>query len=107
MKKSMPEFITALSDNNFDVLEEIFLDKFLKFSQLYWLLKDYSDYITSLSYKETKKDKLKVEVTFAKLKMDKILSELNESISEDANNILIWNNKKILHIEITRDESTT
>ena len=104
MKKSMPEYIAALSDNDYDILEEIFTDKYQKFVQLYWLICRYSDYISSLSYKVTKKDVLKVDLTLAKLKVSKVLDEMNSEISDDSN-ILVWNEKKIIHIEITKDES--
>jgi hypothetical protein len=105
MKKSMPEFITALSDNNFEVLEEIIEDKYTQFSQLYWLIKAYSDYITSLSYKVTKKEKLKVEMTVTKLNINKVLEEMQKNIPDNSD-ILIWNNKRIIHIEITKDEDS-
>ncbi len=104
MKKSMSEYVTALSDNNFDILEEIFTNKYRKFVQLYWLINGYSDYITSLSYKETKKEILKVDLTLTKLKVNNVMEELSKSIPDDSD-ILIWNEKKIIHIEITKNES--
>ena len=33
----MPAYITELSGNDFEVLEEIFVDKYNKFIHLYWL----------------------------------------------------------------------
>ena len=106
MKKSTSEYVTALSDDNFEILEDIFTNKYRKFVQLYWLISGYSDYISSLSYKETKKEVLKVDLTLAKLKVDKVMEELSEAINDDSC-ILIWNDKKIIHIEITRNESVS
>lgn len=104
MKKSMPEYVLALSDGDYDILEEIFTEKYQKFVQLYWLICKYSDYITSLSYKETKKEVLKVDLTLAKLKVSKVLEDMNSEILDD-DDILVWNEKKVIHIEITKDES--
>lgn len=104
MKRNMPSYITALSDNNFDILEDIIINKYQKFIQLYCLISAYSDWITSLSYKETKHDVLKVDITIAKLKLDDVLSEINENILDNSN-ILVWKEKKVIHIEITKDES--
>ena len=44
----MPAYITELSDNDFEVLEEIFIEKYNKFIHLYWLLKEYSENISLL-----------------------------------------------------------
>ena len=41
MKQNMPEYITVLSNNNYDVFEEIFLDKYEKFIELFWLIKNF------------------------------------------------------------------
>lgn len=101
MKKSMPEYLSALSDNNFEVLEEIIDEKFNEFRQLYWLISDYSDYITSLSYKERKNDSLKVDLTLTKLKIDKVMQQLSEAVQDDAR-VLIRNEKKVIHIEIRK-----
>ena len=92
----MPEYVLALSDADYDILEEIFTEKYQKFVQLYWLICKYSDYITSLSYKETKKEVLKVDLTLAKLKVSKVLEDMNSEILDE---------KKVIHIEITKDES--
>ena len=59
MKQNMPEYITVLSNNNYDVFEEIFLDKYEKFIELFWLIKNFSDNTKTLKYKTTKKNILK------------------------------------------------
>ena len=54
----MPAYITELSDNDFEVLEEIFIEKYNKFIHLYWLLKEYSENISQLQYNSSSKDEL-------------------------------------------------
>lgn len=64
MKKSMSDYLCALSENNYDILYDIMSVKYRKFIRIYWLLKDYSDIITGLSYKEkSNKDVLKISVS--------------------------------------------
>ena len=104
MKKSMPEYIKALSDDKFEILQEIFENKYFKFLQLYWLIRQYSDYISSLKYKSTKKDKLKINMTLNELDIEEVMNDLRIDI-EDKDNILVWNEENIIHIEITKDES--
>ena len=48
MKKSMPAYVAALSEESFSILEEIFEDKYQKFIEFYWLIREYSDFITKL-----------------------------------------------------------
>lgn len=52
MKKSMTNYLYALSEDDMDVLYEIIAMKYRKFIRLYWLLKDFSDNIIKLKYKE-------------------------------------------------------
>ena len=106
MKKSMPEYIATLSDNDFEILEEIFEDKYKKFLDLYWLIRDFSDYITSLKYKKTKKDILKIEFTITKIKVSDVLEKINSNINSDSG-ILVTNEGKIIKVEIIRDETVS
>lgn len=106
MKKSMPEYIATLSDNDFEILEEIFEDKYKKFLDVYWLIRDYSDYITTLKYKKTKKDILKIEFTITKLSVNKVMEGINSNI-KSGSNILVTNDGKTIKIEITKDESVS
>lgn len=106
MKKSMPEYIATLSDNDFDILEEIFLDKYDKFLNVYWLIRDYSDYITTLKYKKTSKETLKIEFTVTKLSVDKVINEINSNIKSDSN-VEVSKDSKIIKIKITKDESVS
>ena len=67
MKKSMPEYIKALSDDKFEILQEIFENKYFKFLQLYWLIRQYSDYISSLKYKSTKRETINGLIVYSVL----------------------------------------
>ena len=102
----MPEYIAIMSECDFTILEEIFEDKFNKFREVYWLIRDYSDYITSLKYKKTKKEKLKIEFTLAKLDIGKVVNQINSKIEDDSN-ILVTTEGKIIKIEISKDESVS
>ena len=104
MKKSMSEYIAILSESNYEILEEIFEDKYKKFISIYWLIRDYSDYITSLKYKKTKKDILKIEITLTKNNIDKVMKKIKSDINSDSN-VLVSNEGKIIKIEITKEES--
>lgn len=101
MKKSIPEYIKVLSGNDFDVLEEIFIDKYSQILDLYWLISDYSDFVVSMKYKKTKKDVLKIELVLAKISVNKVLEDISESICEH-DNVVVWNEKKVIHIEISK-----
>ena len=66
MKKSITDYLYALSENSYDDLYDIMSKKYRKFIRIYWLLKDYSDNIIMLKYKEkSESDKLKISVTFS------------------------------------------
>lgn len=103
MKKTMTEYISALSANSFEILEKIFEKKYQKFLAFYWMLKDYSDYIFSLQYKDTDDDVLKIEVGISGVDIDNVMSNLHNSISSECN-VLIYNKKKKIYVEITKDE---
>lgn len=97
MNSSMPAYITELSGNNFDILEEIFIDKYQKFIQLYWLLKAYSENISKLHYNDSDKNELNISVKVSNIKPDVIITEISENI-DDGDDIRIWNNKRLIQI---------
>lgn len=103
MKKTMTEYISALSGSNCDVLEKIIDKKYRKFITLYWLLKEYSNYISVLKYKDTADDILKIEVQLNGVDIDSVMENLQSNIPVDLS-VLIYNEKKKIHIEITKDE---
>ena len=106
MKRNIPEYITELSDNKYEVLEEIFEDKYLKFRKLYWLLCDYSEYITTLECINTSKDILRVVAGFNDTADVSSISEsIISSIEEDNIDVIVDENTLTIEIEIT--EATT
>lgn len=105
MKKAMVAFMKALAEDDYQILEEIIESKYEKFTELYWVLKDYSDYIAYMKYKTTSKDILKIELKISGVDVETVLDGIQSSIS-DSDGILIWNAKKRIHIEITKDESS-
>lgn len=103
MKKTMSNYLSTLSDNNFSVLEEIVVYKYKKFIDLYWLLKSYSDYISLLNYNDAPNDTLKIEVSMIGVDIEKVMKKLQKKI-QDKESILIYNKSKKIFIEITNKE---
>lgn len=99
----MVEYASALSDNKFDILKELIQKKYKKFVYLYWLLKDFSDNIAQLKYKNSSHDLLKIEVKISGLNIDEVMHTLVEQVEEEES-VLIWNEKNRIHIEITKEE---
>lgn len=106
MKKSMVEYASALSDNKFDILKELIQKKYKKFVYLYWLLKDFSDNIAQLKYKNSSHELLKIEVKISGLNIDDVMNTLMDQVEEEES-VLIWNEKNRIHIEITKDEKAS
>lgn len=109
MKKNIPTYMLILSEDNFEVLEEIFERSYSKFIFLYWLICDYSDSIEEIKYKNKNKeyDILKIEITFApKTNIKKIIEEINSSIEDEENvSVSIKRQKNIINIEISKAEA--
>lgn len=105
MKKSMTNYLYALSEDDMDVLYEIIAMKYRKFIRLYWLLKDFSDNIIKLKYKEkTDLNVLKIVVVFSNIDVDKICKKLNSNL-DDSDNITIESTKNEINIKILKDET--
>lgn len=105
MKKSMTNYLYALSEDDMDVLYEIIAMKYRKFIRLYWLLKDFSDNIIKLKYKEkTDLNVLKIVVVFSNIDVDKICKKLTSNL-DDSDNITIESTKNEINIKILKDEA--
>ena len=103
---SLKEQIKDWLNNKYEVLEEIFEDKYLKFRKLYWLLCDYSEYITTLECINTDKDLLRVVAGFNDTADVSSISEsIISSIEEDNIDVIVDENTLTIEIEIT--ETTT
>lgn len=104
MKKNMSSYLYALSESNYDILEEIFCYKYRKFRKIYWLLKEYSDFIVGLKYDDNpNRDYLKISIKFSGINTKDVVNNLQGHI-EDMDNATIVNNKKDLFIEIMNNE---
>lgn len=103
MKKSIPEYINVLSEDNYEIFEEIFINKYRKFMYLYWLITDFDEYIDTLKYKTTKKDKLKIVMYLKDIDTDYVLSRLQDKSSNDEN-VLIYIEDDKIKIEIIKEE---
>lgn len=104
MNKSMTDYLYALSENSYDLLYEIMSLKYRKFIRVYWLLKEYSDNIIALKYKEkSDKDRLKIRVSFSGIDVDKVADKLRSSI-DDSDEIDINVHKNDIDIDIFKSE---
>lgn len=79
MERTIPSYIESTCSGDFEILEEIFEDKYTEFLECYWLLKEYSEFITNISYEKHKKN-LELDVFFKKLKTSDIIENLMENI---------------------------
>lgn len=71
MKKSLTAYLATLSNSDDTIFEEILSKKYRKFTKLFCLVKDYSEYITKMNYEATDSETLSVTITFTKnVKMD-------------------------------------
>ena len=61
MIQTMPSYICAMSEGDLSILEEIFIEKYSEFIDLYWMLKKYSEDIDDFIYDKNKKDCLCVK----------------------------------------------
>ena len=79
MERTIPSYIESTCSGDFEILEEIFEDKYTEFLECYWLLKEYSEFITNISYEKHKKN-LELDIFFKKLKTSDIIENLIENI---------------------------
>ena len=105
MKKSITDYLYALSDDSYETLYEIMNNNYRKFIRIYWLLKDYSDFITFLKFKEkTDKDRLRIDVTFSGIdNVNKLAGKLRTCI-DTSEEIYIDVHKNIIEIDIIKRE---
>lgn len=105
MKKSMTDYLYALTENGYDDLYNIISQKYRKFIRIYWLLKDYTDNIIMLKYKEkSEKDKLKITVTFSGIDVEEVANKLRLRI-DDSDEIYVNVHKKDIDIAIHKAEA--
>lgn len=102
----MTNYLYALSEDDADVLFDIISFKYRKFIHLYWLLKDYSENITSLRYKDkTDKNTLLIHVTFSGIESKLVLKILKKSVKKDEDVMIDLHGKDGLRIELKKEET--
>lgn len=78
MNATIPDYLSLLSMDQYDILEDIFEHRFIECIELYWLIKKYSDHITKLQYDVTKRSSsLKVKLKVRGKKVEKLVEELS------------------------------
>ena len=106
MKKSITDYLYALSEDSYDNLFEIMNGKYRKFIRIYWLLKDYSDNITFLKYKDkSDKDKLQISATFSGIDDIPSLANKMRNCIDASEEIYIETHKNTIDIDIIRCEN--
>lgn len=106
MHKDMVTYISVMSNDDLSTLEHIIDRKYRKFTKLYWLLKDFSDYIASLQYKESGDDILKIEALMSKnINIEDVVEQIKSQSSDDYPLTIRHRGNKI-KIEITRIEES-
>ena len=87
MLKQYNSYIQELSQCDADVILDILEFKYKKFRTLYTILKEYTDYIISLSYDSSEPEcSLTVEVTFNKFdNFDNMIHELTNTNTDGCN----------------------
>lgn len=109
MKASLTDMMsTMLMDNTEDpqqTIDDIFSNKYRKFVSLYWLLKEYSEFITKLSYKISKHDTLKIKVEISDMERDELITLLHKKAEDQNLDVDIDIRDEKLVITIRRDES--
>lgn len=104
MKKDMITCIRAISSDDYDTLLEIIEHKYRKFCDLYWLIREYTDFITYLSYKDREKlNSLKIEFKVSGINTKNVVEELLTQTT-NSESVVVSNSGKTIIIEITRDE---
>lgn len=107
MQHTLPAYVMVLSNNNFETLEEIIMNKYRKFLTLYDLLENYSSDIDTLKYTITKKNKLKIQLLVKDINSISMLYDNiqdNIQIRHTYDDISIWKDDNTIYIEIIKEE---
>jgi hypothetical protein len=96
LERTIPSYIESACSGDFEILEEIFEDKYSEFLDCYWLLKEYTEFITSLDYERNKKN-LELNVSFKDLKISDVVEGLKENIP-DGKNVDISSKNKVVYL---------
>ena len=99
----MIEYLSSMSNNDFDKLESIIKNHYRKFLRFYHVLRDYSEECKAFEYEFTSKNKLEAVIKFKKgTDIDDIVSNIQKSLDDNnyEGNIKSKNNKVKIIIEL-------
>lgn len=105
MKKSMMNYISVLTEEDYDTLEDIIANKYKKFVTLYWILREFSSYIAMLQYKKSSPDTMSIQIRFAGTDVLKLIKLLETEVSKYENVFLDNYDNGYVHLLIEQDES--
>lgn len=104
MKKSMIDYISVLTEKDYDTLEDIISNKYKKFITLYWILRDFSSYIAMLQYKKSSPDTMSIVIRFAGPDVLKLIKLLESEVSKYENVYIDNLDNGYIRIVIEEDE---
>jgi hypothetical protein len=94
--RCMPSYVCTMSQGDCDVLEDIFCHKYHEFISCYWLLKEYSEFISDMKYDDTEKDRLVIDIKLDKLNLDDVLHSLK--CESKKKKVTITKRRTIIHM---------
>lgn len=103
MKKNLPDFISTLSGYQFDILDELFTDKYAECIEMYWIIRNYTDYISELVYEQKKRAlSLNLTVKLKGIKSDTFLENIKDTIPDTCTCKFDDQGKNIIGISIRK-----
>lgn len=106
MKKSMSDYLNAMTSGKLENFENIISHQYRKFKKFYYMIKDYSESITKVKYEFLDKHTLNVSLTFeTKRRLSDIKKELESSIEGTDYQCEFKISKKVMKLAITYKES--
>ena len=104
MKADMIEYIKALSDKNYELIEEIVVKKYKKFINFFELVRDYGHDITNLKYNLSDDNILDVTITMKNNIKKSVKKEMVNELEKIGYIIDVDIKKRKLNIKITYTE---
>ena len=105
MKKSMIDYISVLTEEDYDTLEDIIANKYKKFVTLYWILREFSSYIAMLQYKKSSPETMNIQIRFAGTDVLKLIKLLESEVSKYDNVLMDKYDGGIVNLLIEKDEA--
>lgn len=104
MKKSMIDYISVLTEDDYDTLEDIIANKYKKFVTLYWILREFSSYIAMLQYKKSSPETMNIQIRFAGTDVIKLIRLLESEVSKFDNVFMDKFDGGLVNLMIEKDE---